>query len=61
MWDLINNPDSTAQIESFYNSATPVAAICHSPLVVTSRYDKGQSMAKGRRAAEVTKSQGEAV
>jgi putative intracellular protease/amidase len=61
MWDLINNPDSTAQIESFYHSAPPVVAICHSPVVVTSRYYKGQSMAKGRRVTEVTSSQGEAV
>ena len=61
MWDLIDNPDSTALIESFYNSATPVAAVCHAPVVVAWRYYEGQSIAKGRRVSEVTNSQGEAV
>ncbi len=31
MWDLVDNPDSIALIESFYNSGKPVAAVCHSP------------------------------
>ena len=26
MWDLVDNPDSIALIESFYNSGKPVAA-----------------------------------
>src|SRR5260221_13709275 len=29
MWDLVDNPDSTALIESFYNSGKPVSAGCH--------------------------------
>ena len=33
MWDLGDNFDSTALIESFYNSGKPVAAVCHSPAV----------------------------
>ncbi len=32
MWDLVDNADSIALIESFYNSGKPVAAVCHSPL-----------------------------
>jgi putative intracellular protease/amidase len=31
MWDLVDNPDSIALIESFYNSGKPVAAVSHSP------------------------------
>src|SRR5262245_34311222 len=30
MWDLVDNPDSIAFIESFYHSAEPVAAESHS-------------------------------
>ena len=37
MWDLVDNPDSIASIESFYNSGKPVAAVCHSPGVLPSR------------------------
>jgi len=33
MWDFIDNPDSIALIESFYNSGKPVAAVCHSAAV----------------------------
>src|ERR1700739_1413626 len=33
MWDLADNPDSIALIESFYNSGKPVAAVCHAPAV----------------------------
>jgi putative intracellular protease/amidase len=31
MWDLVDNKDSIALIESFYNAGKPVAAVCHSP------------------------------
>jgi len=31
MWDLVDNPDSIALIESFYDSGKPVAAVCHPP------------------------------
>jgi putative intracellular protease/amidase len=34
MWDLVDNPDSIALIESFYNSGRPVAAVCHTPAVL---------------------------
>ena len=30
MWDIVDNPDAIALIESFYNSGKPVAAVCHS-------------------------------
>src|ERR1700728_2957341 len=33
MWDLVDNPDSIALIESFCNSGKPVAAVCHSSAV----------------------------
>jgi putative intracellular protease/amidase len=30
IWDIVDNPDAIALIESFYNSGKPVAAVCHS-------------------------------
>ena len=34
LWDLVENPDSIALIESFFNAGKPVAAVCHSPGVL---------------------------
>src|SRR3982750_1995929 len=34
MWDLVDNKESIALIESFYNAGKPVAAVCHSPGVL---------------------------
>jgi putative intracellular protease/amidase len=34
LWDLVDNPDAIALIESFYNFGKPVAAVCHSPPVL---------------------------
>lgn len=31
MWDLANDVNSIALIESFYNAGKPVAAVCHGP------------------------------
>ncbi|MGF6233830.1 putative intracellular protease/amidase [Inquilinus ginsengisoli] len=35
MWDLADDPDSIALIESFYNSGKPIAAVCHAPACCT--------------------------
>src|SRR5579871_4956839 len=34
MWDIVDNPDAIALIESFYNAGKPVAAVCHSSAVL---------------------------
>ncbi|MGO8381617.1 DJ-1/PfpI family protein, partial [Rhizobium ruizarguesonis] len=34
MWDLADDRDSITLIESFYNSGSPVAAVCHAPCVL---------------------------
>ena len=47
MWDLADNPDSIALIESFYNSGKPVAAVCHSPGVL-SRDVPGRALGEGQ-------------
>ena len=43
MWDLVDNSDSIALIESFYNSGKPIAAVCHSPAGLPSRDVSGRS------------------
>src|ERR1043166_104171 len=46
MWDLVDNPDSIALIESFYNSGKPVAPVCHSPGVFHNATSQGEPLVK---------------
>jgi putative intracellular protease/amidase len=61
MWDLVDNPDSIALIESFYNSGKPVAAVCHSPGVFHKVMYKGFPLVKGKRVTGFTNGEEEAV
>ncbi len=61
MWDLVDNPDSIALIESFYNSGKPVAAVCHSPAVLHRVTYKGAPILKGKRVTGFTNGEEEAV
>jgi putative intracellular protease/amidase len=61
MWDLVDNQDSIALIESFYNSGKPVAAVCHSPGVFHRVMYKGASIVKGKRVTGFANSEEEAV
>ena len=61
MWDLVDNPDSIALIESFYNSGKPVAAVCHSPGVLHRVMYKGAPIVKGKRVTGFTNGEEEAV
>jgi len=61
MWDLVDNPDSIALIESFYNSGKPVAAVCHSPAVFHRVMYKGVPLVKGKRVTGFTNGEEEAV
>ena len=61
MWDLVDNPDSIALIESFYNSGKPVAAVCHSPAVFHRVTYRGAPMVKGKRMTGFTNGEEEAV
>jgi putative intracellular protease/amidase len=54
MWDLVDNPDSIALIESFYNSGKPVAAVCHSPAVFHRVTYQGAPLLKGKRVTGFT-------
>jgi len=61
MWDLVDNPDSIALIESFYNSGKPVAAVCHSPAVFHRAMYKGAPLVSGKRVTGFTDGEEEAV
>jgi putative intracellular protease/amidase len=61
MWDLVDNPDSIALIEAFYNSGKPVAAVCHSPAVFHRVTYNGQPLVKGKRVTGFTNGEEEAV
>jgi putative intracellular protease/amidase len=61
MWDLVDNPDSIALIESFYNSGKPVAAVCHSPAVLHRVTYNGAPIVKGKRMTGFTNGEEEEV
>ncbi|HUB81652.1 MAG TPA: type 1 glutamine amidotransferase domain-containing protein [Bryobacteraceae bacterium] len=61
MWDLADNPDSIALIESFYNSGKPVAAVCHSPAVFHRVMYRGELLVKGKRVTGFTNGEEAAV
>jgi putative intracellular protease/amidase len=61
MWDLVDNPDSIALIESFYNTGKPVAAVCHAPAVLHRVLIKGSPIVKGKRVTGFANSEEEAV
>jgi putative intracellular protease/amidase len=61
MWDLVDNEDSIALIESFYDSGKPVAAVCHSPGVLHRVKYKGVPIVRGKRVTGFANSEEEAV
>jgi putative intracellular protease/amidase len=61
MWDLVDNTDSIALIESFYNSGKPVAAVCHSPAVFHRVTYQGAPLVRGKRVTGFTNGEEEAV
>lgn len=61
MWDLVDNPDSIALIESFYNAGKPVAAVCHSPAALHRVTYKGAPIVKGKRVTGFTNGEEEDV
>lgn len=61
MWDLADNPDSIARIESFYNSGKIVAAVCHSPAVFHRVMYQGAPLVKGKRVTGFTNEEEEEV
>lgn len=54
MWDLAENSDSIALLESFYNSGKPIALVCHSPGVLRHVTYKGEPLVKGKHVTGFT-------
>ena len=61
MWDLVDNPNSIALIEIFYNAGKPVAAVCHAPGVLHRVTYEGAPIVKGKRVTGFTNGEEEAV
>src|SRR5437868_8686390 len=61
MWDLVDNPESIALIESFYNAGKPVAAVCHSPAVFHRVSHEGAPLVKGKRVTGFANTEEQAV
>lgn len=62
LWDLSEDKNSIALIESFYKNNKPVAAVCHAPAVFknTKNVD-GTPLVKGKKVTGFTNSEEEAV
>lgn len=61
MWDLADDADSIALIESFYNSGKPVAAVCHAPAALHRVMYRGEPIVKGKRVTGFTNTEEEEV
>jgi putative intracellular protease/amidase len=61
MWDLVNDTDSIALIEAFWNAGKPVAAVCHAPGVFRKVTIQGEPFVKGKRVTGFTNTEEEAV
>ena len=61
MWDIVDNPNAIALIESFYNSGKPVAAVCHSSAVLHRVTYLGELLVKGKRVTGFTNGEEAAV
>ena len=61
MWDLVDDQDSIALIENFYNASKPIALVCHAPGVLRRVTYQGQPLVKGKRVTGFANSEEEAV
>lgn len=62
LWDLAENTDSIALIESFYKNNKPVAAVCHAPGIFKhTKNANGKPLVEGKKVTGFTNSEEEAV
>jgi len=54
MWDLAEDPNSIALLESFYNAGKPIALVCHAPGVLHHVKYQGEPIVKGKRVTGFT-------
>ncbi|SCN47826.1 ThiJ/PfpI family protein [methanotrophic endosymbiont of Bathymodiolus azoricus (Menez Gwen)] len=62
LWDLVDDADSIALIETMYASRKAVAAVCHAPSVLLkAKAVNGSSLVKGKSVTGFSNSEEEAV
>jgi putative intracellular protease/amidase len=61
LWDLAENVDSIALIETFYSLGKPVGAVCHAPGVLRHTRSRGEPLVKGKHVTGFANSEEEAV
>ncbi len=62
LWDLSQDKDSIALIESFYNDKNPVAAVCHAPAIFkNTKGADGKPLVNGKKVTGFTNTEEEAV
>jgi putative intracellular protease/amidase len=54
MWDLAEDPNSIALLESFYNSGKPIALVCHAPGVLRHVKYNGAPLVKEKHVTGFT-------
>ncbi len=62
LWDLAEDKNSIALIESFYNHNKPVASVCHAPAIFKhTKNTKGKPLVSGKKVTGFTNGEEEAV
>ena len=61
LWDLVEDKNSIALIESFYTHKKPVAFVCHAPAVLKNVKVKGEFLVKGKKVTGFSNTEEEAV
>jgi len=61
LWDLVEDKNSIALIEDFYNNNKPVAFVCHAPAVLKNVKVKGEYLVKDKKVTGFTNEEEEAV
>ena len=62
LWDLANDKNSIALIESFYSHNKPVVFVCHAPgALVKVKLPNGEALVKGKEVTGFSNSEEEAV
>ncbi|AOW08616.1 type 1 glutamine amidotransferase domain-containing protein [Flavobacterium gilvum] len=61
LWDLVEDKNSIALIESFYTHKKPVAFVCHAPAVLKNVKTNGQFLVKGKKVTGFANTEEEAV
>ena len=61
LWDLAEDKNSIALIESFYSNKKPVAFVCHSPGALKNVKVNGEYLVKGKKVTGFSNTEEEAV